>query len=263
MHRLDTLKTPLRADWQVAEDSTYTLWWPARVDKAETVMLFIPGNPGLIEYYAEFLQSIYEDAPSTLVIFGGTYSLQDQIDHKVACFDALQRQHPDARFVIMGHSIGAYFAVEVLKHRQHVANIDRLIALFPCLYDIAMSPNGRVVSRIPTGFVSNIASALSLISPPILERLVQLFTGQQGHAVKVTMSLLRGSFVRTMIDLAREEMAHVKELDHDFYKAHLDKFIIYYSETDSWAPVEQYHYMKQSYPDHGKEKEHCTVLDKS
>lgn len=41
----------------------------------------------------------------------------------------------------MGHSIGAYLAVEVFKQR-HAFNIDRLIALFPCLYDIALTPNG-------------------------------------------------------------------------------------------------------------------------
>lgn len=71
------------------------------------------------------------------------YSFQDQIDHKIECFDILKKRYSadDTKFVLMGHSIGAYLAVEVFKQR-HAFNIDRLIALFPCLYDIALTPNG-------------------------------------------------------------------------------------------------------------------------
>lgn len=72
------------------------------------------------------------------------YSFQDQIDHKIECFDMLKERYSadDTKFVLMGHSIGSYLAVEVFKQR-HAFNIDRLIALFPCLYDIALTPNGK------------------------------------------------------------------------------------------------------------------------
>lgn len=95
------------------------------------------------------------------------------------------------------------------------------------------------------------ASALSYISPPILESLIRLLTGQQGHSVKVTATLLNGPYVRSVLRMAQQEMENVQQLDHDFYTTHLDKFIIYYSENDQWAPIEHYKYMKQSYPEHG------------
>ncbi|CDH53121.1 upf0554 protein c2orf43 homolog [Lichtheimia corymbifera JMRC:FSU:9682] len=265
--RPHTLCTPLRANWQVAGHLTNTLWWPAR-EETTTVLLFIPGNPGLIEYYAEFLECIHAQASPNLEIFAvshlgvstgddpnALYSFQDQIDHKIECFDILKKRYSadDTKFVLMGHSIGAYLAVEVFKQR-HAFNIDRLIALFPCLYDIALTPNGmhftRIFNKLPIGVVSTMASALSYISPPLLERLIRLLTGQQGHSVKVTASLLNGFFVRSVLRMAQQEMENVQQLDHDFYTTHLDKFIIYYSENDQWAPIEHYKYMKQSYPQH-------------
>ena len=78
--------------------------------------------------------------------FGATnenrlFSLQDQIDHKIACFDILGQENPDTEFIFMGHSIGAYISVEVLKKR-HTRNITRVITLFPTIREIGLSPNG-------------------------------------------------------------------------------------------------------------------------
>lgn len=69
--RNSLLRTPLRAVWDVAGYQTETLLWPAST-KEKTVLLFIPGNPGLVEYYTGFLQGIYEKVASTsLEIIGG------------------------------------------------------------------------------------------------------------------------------------------------------------------------------------------------
>lgn len=68
------------------------------------------------------------------------YTFQEQIDHKVFCFDMLKEANPDARIIIMGHSIGAYLAAEVVKQRPEA--VSRVFALFPCLYDIGKTPKG-------------------------------------------------------------------------------------------------------------------------
>lgn len=41
----------------------------------------------------------------------------------------------------MGHSIGSYISAAVLKHRPN-HGISRVIALFPTLREIALTPNG-------------------------------------------------------------------------------------------------------------------------
>lgn len=69
------LRTPLRAVWEVAGYQTETLLWPATTQK-KTILLFIPGNPGLVEYYTSFLQDIHEAVASpSFEIIGGTYYL--------------------------------------------------------------------------------------------------------------------------------------------------------------------------------------------
>jgi surfactin synthase thioesterase subunit len=44
------------------------------------------------------------------------YSLQDQIDHKIRLLDYLvEERYKDHRIVLVGHSVGAYIACEVLN----------------------------------------------------------------------------------------------------------------------------------------------------
>lgn len=74
------------------------------------------------------------------------YSLHEQIQHKIRCFDILRSENAaDTKFILMGHSIGAYICAEVLKKRQD-QGIERLIALFPTLREIALTPNGVSIS---------------------------------------------------------------------------------------------------------------------
>ncbi|RKO89042.1 hypothetical protein BDK51DRAFT_28637, partial [Blyttiomyces helicus] len=74
-----------------------------------------------------------------------THNLQDQISHKIAVLDALRERHPPrTRFIIVGHSIGAYIALQVLRARP-AHGIVKLYALFPELHSIAATPNGRTL----------------------------------------------------------------------------------------------------------------------
>ncbi|KAI9496891.1 hypothetical protein BDB00DRAFT_807703 [Zychaea mexicana] len=281
MRLVSSLKTPLRSRWSVAGNDTETLWWPVRnatclEKKKKKVLLFIPGNPGLVEYYTDFLEEIHQNASLPLEIFAvsnlgmiattttttannnkddGLFSLQEQIDHKIACFDILYKESPDnTEFALMGHSIGAYIAVEVLKKR-HSQRIHRVVTLFPTIREIGLTPNGitftKLFSYLPISVISTSATLLSYMSAPLLERLVMLLTGQQGPCAQVTAHrLLKGSVVKNCLYMAQQEMQHVGELDLDFYNAHADKFVIYYSRNDKWAPLDHYEYMKQRFPEH-------------
>lgn len=74
------------------------------------------------------------------------YTLQEQIEHKIRCFDILRSENAeDTKFILMGHSIGSYICAEVLKNR-HDMGIERLVALFPVLREIALTPNGVSIS---------------------------------------------------------------------------------------------------------------------
>ncbi|GAA5806883.1 hypothetical protein MFLAVUS_000231 [Mucor flavus] len=265
------LRTPLRAVWEVAGYQTETLLWPATTQK-KTILLFIPGNPGLVEYYTSFLQGIHEAIASpSFEIIGvshkghsvnyhednsgekSVYSLEDQIQHKVDCIDTLIEQNgPETNFILVAHSIGSYISAEVLKKRPN-HGISRVIGLFPTLRDIAITPNGvnitRLVKTVPASAFGIAGSLISCLAPPLRQLLVGAATGQSGEGLQVTAhQLLHSSVLKNVITLARFEMETVKDLDHEFYSKHLDKFILYYSSNDQWAPKDHYDYMKKHFP---------------
>lgn len=269
--RNSLLRTPLRAVWDVAGYQTETLLWPAST-KEKTILLFIPGNPGLVEYYTRFLQGIYEKVASTsLEIIGVShkghsknyhendasdttlYSLEDQIQHKVDCIDTLIKENgPETNFVLVAHSIGSYISAEVLKRRPR-HNISRIIALFPALKDIAITPNGvnitRMVNTIPPVAFGVAGSLVSYLAPPLRQFLVKTATGQSGDGLQVTAhQLMHSSVLKNVVTMAKYEMELVKGLDHEFFDAHMDKFILYYSENDKWAPKDHYDYMMHHFP---------------
>ncbi|KAF9311791.1 hypothetical protein BG003_007014 [Podila horticola] len=154
-------KNPIRAIWNVQGENLPTLWWPSRdLDPStRTVLLMIPGNPGLIDYYTPFLQTVHDTCQGKIDIFGAShlghssgrhvtdpsrlFTLQEQVDSKIAIFDALTEKFPKGtRFVLAGHSMGSWLALKVLKARPN-HGIERVFELFPTIHKIADTPNGR------------------------------------------------------------------------------------------------------------------------
>lgn len=175
---------------QITKDAfcTYT---GAR-DQPQTLVFLISGNPGLIAYYHPFLSLLaqrltgedIEDvhAPSqspSFQIYGCSLAgfevepaqkgenqvlsdVEDQIcfiQEKLTAVLAKNSQHGvrgKQRVILMGHSVGAYIAMEVLRrHRDGLPNakstvngegeydIVGAVMLFPTVKDIAHSPSGR------------------------------------------------------------------------------------------------------------------------
>lgn len=106
-----------------------------------------------------------------------------------------------------------------------------------------------MVNLIPTSAFGIAGSLVSCLAPPVRQFLVKAATGQSGEGLNVTAhQLMHSSVLKNVITMARFEMEAVKELDHDFYTKHLDKFIMYYSANDKWAPKDHYDYMTEHFP---------------
>lgn len=59
---------------------------------------------------------------------------------------------------------------------------------------------------------------------------------------------MHASVVKNVLHMARQEMELIKELDDDFYATHVEKFIMYYSRNDQWAPLDHYEFMTEKFP---------------
>jgi len=139
---------------------------------------FIPGNPGLISYYTAFLTLLHNNlnspsfsslpkASASIAIYseslGGfelsntsssrePLSLRSQIAYVQARLSSYCTAHSPTsssqttpKVILIGHSVGAYIALEVLRRRaslQPTADIVSAVLLFPTVTQIAASPNG-------------------------------------------------------------------------------------------------------------------------
>lgn len=150
------------------------------------LVFFITGNPGLIEYYRTFLTLCFDSlrtnysnhhikvAGTSLRGFGvqdgkhqlaandnahGPYDLEQQIEHiglmLERAIESLVKQGHPTKVVLMGHSVGSYILLEVLRRRkqslatQQLSNDARVIGgicLFPTVTHIAKSPSGKKFS---------------------------------------------------------------------------------------------------------------------
>ncbi|XP_020895474.1 lipid droplet-associated hydrolase [Exaiptasia diaphana] len=202
----------------------------------------------------------------------GTYSLQEQITHKKAF---LEKYIPkNTKIILIGHSIGAYIILKLMKEITREPDIVKAILLFPTIERMAASPNGRYVTPFVNYFKWLAVSTVSFVSyfpQSFMKSLVQWwFSGRcvQDDVVDTTLRLLSSEASSNSLEMARCEMAEVTELDEDVIASHLDKLIFYYGATDQWAPVSYYEDLKKKFPDGeiylcDKGFEHAFVLTSS
>lgn len=143
----------------------------------QTYLIFmITGNPGLISYYEPFLSTLHSllsSSASRFYISGYSLAgfnssqkdrrgvsssrigLEEQIHHVernlFGQLDALRSGHVCPKVILIGHSVGAYILLELI--RQHKTRIDGGeedfdliggILLFPTITHIAQSPQGMI-----------------------------------------------------------------------------------------------------------------------
>ncbi|KAG9054874.1 hypothetical protein FS842_003911 [Serendipita sp. 407] len=124
---------------------TRTLWWPAKAGDPSAILVFVCGNPGIPVWYIDFLNSIRDRVSnSSLAILAighvghahdlpqppsdASLSLQVQIDVANATRRRLLQLFPNVPHIVIGHSIGAYIALQPEGSPQLYNAHDRLAA---------------------------------------------------------------------------------------------------------------------------------------
>ncbi|ORX88166.1 alpha/beta-hydrolase [Basidiobolus meristosporus CBS 931.73] len=271
MALLEDLELPLKATWKVQGNGTEVIWWPARATTEEkTVLFMIPGNPGVVEFYTPFLNTIYSELNEKIDIVGVShlghskgehdnsdgkvYSLDEQIAHKIDCLDMLHKRYPkNTRFILVGHSIGAFICEKVFKARPNL-NIVRVFSLFPTIEHIADTPRGKQMRPLFRPEIRKIASALAqvlgFVHQPTLAFLIKTLTGQPKWGADLTArKFINFHAINNSLSLAAQEMNVVKDLNEAFYARNLDIFVFYYGTIDGWVPVERYLSLKDKLPE--------------
>jgi pimeloyl-ACP methyl ester carboxylesterase len=95
----------------------------------QRVIVCPPGNPGLVDFYIPFLSGVYSRYPSSnfaIVAHGHLghcphlqanhqpeESLNIQVQTSLEVLDAISALYAKTRIVVVGHSVGAWLALQV------------------------------------------------------------------------------------------------------------------------------------------------------
>jgi len=217
---------------------------PTRNGIRKVLIFFITGNPALIEYYRPFLSflqsQLYEISPRPYEIHIQGQSLpgfeiasdsdpnrhltsaqpNDLHAHIEFTHRALQTATQalisastpptPPRVILIGHSIGAYIALELLRLQHHSS---AAIGLFPTIADLASSPNGALftaLTSVPFALPAmHLAARLvgAVVPGAWVAAAARRAAGMESRAAEVTAAWARsGGGVRAALAMGRDEM---------------------------------------------------------
>ncbi|KAJ5191828.1 Protein of unknown function DUF2305 [Penicillium cinerascens] len=160
------------------------------------------------------------------------------------------------KVVLIGHSVGTYIAMEVVKRHREAADVSDFdivggVMLFPTVMDIAASPSGQKLTRLLSFIprlalvVSFFARLLTLVLPATALRSIVRFVMNDPpvHALDTTCNFLqsRGG-VKQALHMAADEMRSItsdKWADDVWGVAHarepITKMFFYFGVNDHWV----------------------------
>jgi len=112
--------------------SAYSIWWHPAVPLAEsTVILFVPGNPGLAAFYTEYLSGLRSRSPNLAILAHSllghvpkvidqsvftnpsSVGLPAQLKSAIEALDAVKQTLQPKNIVLVGHSLGGWLCLQV------------------------------------------------------------------------------------------------------------------------------------------------------
>ncbi|KAK7573811.1 hypothetical protein V9T40_011002 [Parthenolecanium corni] len=262
-------------DWVLVDDMpTRFITWGAWIDDlkdGENLILLIPGNPGLVDFYREFLKELHEklqipvwavshlghEMPpkSKNMHYTHKYNLQDQIDHKITIIRKYVPQN--CKLFVIAHSMGAKITQEMLKEPDIEQRIATSFMLFPTVERIGDTPNARFVRPMiqymgfPLVFLSLIFTCLPRVLRAFM--LSSVFSTAYGaapnHVVEAGLKLVQPTILGNVFHLFKTELNQIKELDVATLNKHKKKLKFYYGTNDGWSPLIFYENLIKNIPD--------------
>ncbi|GMC24108.1 unnamed protein product [Saccharomyces cerevisiae] len=247
------------------------------------LLVWIPGNPGLLYYYQEMLQHLHLKHPDweilgisharmTLNAHSNTpiFSLQDQVDHQVEVINNFSCKN--RKIIIMGHSVGAYIVQKVCLSNKLVGSVQKVGLVTPTVMDIHTSEMG-IKMTAALRYIPPLAHVVSLfsyiffywiLSEGFSRFIIDKFMGCGSTGYQAVLStrifLTHRQFVRQSLGLAAQEMEEITT-NWEFQ----DRFINYceengisiwflFSSNDHWVSGKTRSHLSDYYKDKVKQE---------
>lgn len=214
-------------------------------------VLFIPGNPGIVTFYKDFVESLYEQLSGKASITAiGHISHTSKID-----FIAHELQSNNAPVVLVGHSIGSHVSLEMFKRASQ--KVIYFIGLYPFLALNSQSSKQFAIRKLAE------SSLLCLLTSAIVA-LLGLIPSWSGFIVKKTLGsswssaaidaacshLLKYHTMRNMLFMAKTEFQKFSEApDWDFLREKSGQIAFLFGIDDHWGPLSLFEEISKQVPD--------------
>eukprot|EP00899_Mesostigma_viride_P023137 jgi/Mesvir1/4007/Mv03701-RA.1 len=261
------------------------------------LVMVIPGNPGVIPFYSEYIQQLYHNMGGRASVVGVSHaghthaeaeadpavdreprsisndredeqgtdkghanggqpslrlSLRDQIKHKMDALEHCLEVHPGADrdpavkslpVVLVGHSIGAYMALECLRRASD--RVAAVVGLFPFLWTNPASNKQAAIRRLVSSplalfGVGSLAWCLARLPQFASDYFVRRWfaSGMDPFAQEtVGRYMLQRETVLRCGHLAKTEFEDLsKPLDWELLSAHGEKLVMLFGCDDHWGP---------------------------
>ncbi|XVE75888.1 hypothetical protein DITRI_Ditri12bG0128000 [Diplodiscus trichospermus] len=175
---------------------------------------------------------------------GKLYSLQEQIDHKI---EFIKAQNIEVPLVLVGHSIGSYISLEML--RRLPKNAVYCIGLYPFLtLNLQSKAQSTIVkiamSRVLSTVLGFIVASLGLLPRQVLRLIFKLSCGKSwsNTALEAACShLSQYHIMRNVLFMAMTEFRKLSEIpDWEFMRENQDKIAFLYGIDDHWGPLQMF-----------------------
>ena len=231
----------------------------------ENVILVIPGNPGVVNFYDHFAKKLHFTSKTPVLVVGylghsfentvySSYSIHEQLDHKEQFIRFLIEKYPNISINLIGHSIGGWVCLQLLNRK--IDNIKRFFGLFPTISYLNLSDNGQhYFYKLAVKFgIRNVfalfAHAASFL-PKFLRIKISEFIRKDDDSLLepyIVQSLFSYQIVNNIFYMAGTEFKNIGEADYDTIDKYESKIQFYYGEPDHWVPKGFNEVMKKKYP---------------
>jgi pimeloyl-ACP methyl ester carboxylesterase len=239
------------------------------------IILMIPGNPGVTGFYKMFMHTMHEKTGFPVWIVGHAgheipknntvdpipplkgnedlFRMQGQIKHKI---DFINKYVPEnAKLHIVGHSIGSYVILNLLKEESIRSRVVDVNLLFPAIETMAETRNGKFMTTYvkPIVWLILFLTWIYSILPTVVSNFfmyvyMKIESVPKMHFRTLTR-FIEPSILEKVFDFAFEELDLVKERDNAVIKQNSDKIRILYGRRDGWAPESYYNRLKADIPE--------------
>ncbi|XP_038881163.1 lipid droplet-associated hydrolase [Benincasa hispida] len=232
-------------------------------------VLFIPGNPGIISFYKDFVESLYQLLGGRVSITaighicqtkkdwegGRLFSLQEQIDHKIE-FVRQELQNKDIPLLLVGHSVGSYISIELYRRFQD--RVVYCIGLHPFMmvnrqsrqqFFIEKLARSSLLSTLFSSFVA-LLGVLPIRASSFVVRKTFGKSWSRTASEAACSHLLKYHSMRNVLYMAMMEFEKFSETpDWAFMKKASQKLSFLFCMDDHWAPMHVYEEISKQVPE--------------